>query len=264
MNKRLYTTTAPSIILEIDELSFGARITLFNIAHLLKMKWTISQGLLMKKGGISKATLNRCLNELEEKNLIKRETKYLQGNKGKKTDIVINWEEIFKYATEDDWYQPKEIEENNIPCNAEQQEEHINNSNNSEPEEVIKDNSDTIIEDNTYMEQNIEIENKENNIEDMGNLLVFDETTGQYKYPSKTKEQIKEKVLEKNLPTCNVAATAHTPNSNITSFQDFLKKTAHTINDIIEDFKAGGIRARVQAPANLNEDCNYWGNGQRN
>lgn len=99
-------------------------------------------------------------------------------------------------------------------------------------------------------------DNKENNIEDMGNLLVFDETTGQYKYPSKTKEQIKEKILEKNLPTVQVAATAHTPNSNIPSFQDFLKETAHTINDIIEDFKAGGIRATKQAPTNLKEFLN--------
>lgn len=112
MNKRLYTTTAPSIILEIDELSFGARITLFNIAHLQKMDWTISQGLLMKKGGVSERSLNRYLNELEENNLIKRETKYLQGNKGKKTDIVINWEEIFKYTTEEDWYFPKKKEDN--------------------------------------------------------------------------------------------------------------------------------------------------------
>ena len=58
--------------------------------------------------------------------------------------------------------------------------------------------------------------------------------------------------MEKNLPTVQVAATAHTPNSNIPSFQDFLKETAFTINDIIEDFKAGGIRATVQAPTNLN------------
>ena len=112
MNKRLYTTTAPSIILELEEVSCGARITLFNIAHLQKMDWGISQGLLMKKGGVSERSLNRYLNELEEKNLIKRETKYLQGNKGKKTDIVINWEEIFKYTTEEDWYFPKKKEDN--------------------------------------------------------------------------------------------------------------------------------------------------------
>lgn len=112
MNKRLYTTTAPSIILELNEVSPNSKIVLFNIAHLSKMDWGISQGLLVKMGGISRRTLNYCLNELEEKNLIKRETKYLQGNKGKKTDIVVNWEEIFKYTTEEDWYFPKKKEDN--------------------------------------------------------------------------------------------------------------------------------------------------------
>lgn len=134
--------------------------------------------------------------------------------------------------------------------------------NNTPIEEVIKDipskPKKKQIEPEPYIEQNIEDNNnKENDIEDMGNLLVFDETTGQYKYPSKTKEQIKEKVLEKNLPTVKVAATAQTPEElAIPSFQDFLKKTAHTINDIIEDFKAGGIRATVQAPTNLKDFLN--------
>lgn len=133
--------------------------------------------------------------------------------------------------------------------------------NNTPIEEVVKDipskPKKKQIEPEPYMEQNIEDNNKENDIEDMGNLLVFDETTGQYKYPSKTKEQIKEKVLEKNLPTVKVAATAQTPEElAIPSFQDFLKKTAHTINDIIEDFKAGGIRATVQAPTNLKDFLN--------
>ena len=87
----------------------------------------------------------------------------------------------------------------------------------------------------------------------MGNLLVFDETTGQYKYPSKTKEHIKEKVLKKNLPTVQVAATTQVPDEpTIPSFQEFLKETAFTLNDIIEDYRAGGMRATVQAPDRLN------------
>lgn len=65
--------------------------------------------------------------------------------------------------------------------------------------------------------------NNENNIEDMGNFIGY----------------LKEPV--------QVAATAHTPNA----FQDFLKESAFTINDIIEDFKAGGIRAKIQAPDRL-------------
>lgn len=63
----------------------------------------------------------------------------------------------------------------------------------------------------------------EDNKETMGNLIGY----------------IKEPV--------QVAATAHTPNA----FQDFLKESAFTINDIIEDFKAGGIRAKIQAPDRL-------------
>lgn len=129
--------------------------------------------------------------------------------------------------------------------------------NNTPIEELVKDISSKPkkkqIEPEPYMEQNIEDNNEEKDIEDMGNLLVFDETTGQYKYPSKTKEQIKEKVLEKNLPTVKVTATAQTPEElAIPSFQEFLKETAFTINDIIEDFKAGGIRATIQAPDRLN------------
>lgn len=100
--------------------------------------------------------------------------------------------------------------------------------NNTPIEEVVKDipskPNKKEIEPNPYIEQNIEDNNdKENNIEDMGNLIGY----------------IKEPV--------QVAATAHTPNA----FQDFLKESAFTINDIIEDFKAGGIRAKIQAPDRL-------------
>lgn len=129
--------------------------------------------------------------------------------------------------------------------------------NNTPIEEVIKDipskTEEKQIEPKPYMEHNIEDNNEEKDIEDMGNLLVFDETTGQYKYPSKTKEQIKEKVLEKSLPTVQVAATTQVPEEpTIPSFQEFLKETAFTLNDIIEDYRAGGMRATVQAPDRLN------------
>lgn len=133
--------------------------------------------------------------------------------------------------------------------------------NNIPIEEVIKDipskTEKKQIEPKPYIEQNIEVNNEKKDIEDMGNLLVFDETTGQYKYPSRTKEQITEKVLEKNLPTVQVAATTQVPvEPTIPSFQEFLKETAHTINDIIKDFRAGGIRATVQAPTNLKDFLN--------
>ena len=153
---------------------------------------------------------------------------------------------------------------NNIPSNEEIENEsildiQITQDDNQYQEEVesglnsLKMGNNGVIEDNTYMEQNIEDNNKEKDIEDMGNLLVFDETTGQYKYPSKTKEHIKEKVLKKNLPTVQVAATTQVPDEpTIPSFQEFLKETAFTLNDIIEDYRAGGMRATVQAPDRLN------------
>lgn len=153
---------------------------------------------------------------------------------------------------------------NNIPSNKETENKSIldtqitQDDNQYQPEvesglNSLKMGNNGVIEDDTYMEDN----NKEKDIEDMGNLLVFDETTGQYKYPSKTKEQIKEKVLKKNLPTVQVAATTQVPDEpTIPSFQEFLKETAHTINDIIKDFKAGGIRATVQAPTNLKDFLN--------
>lgn len=99
--------------------------------------------------------------------------------------------------------------------------------NNTPIEEVVKDipskPNKKEIEPKPYIEQNIEDNNnKENNIEDMGNLIGLKEPV-------------------------QVAATAHTPNA----FQDFLKESAFTINDIIEDFKAGGIRAKIQAPDRL-------------
>ncbi len=92
--------------------------------------------------------------------------------------------------------------------------------------------SPQIIQDDQYQEEvesssnDLKMGNNEiieNNIEDMGNFIGY----------------IKEPV--------QVAATAHTPNA----FQDFLKESAFTINDIIEDFKAGGIRAKIQAPDRL-------------
>lgn len=97
-------------------------------------------------------------------------------------------------------------------------------------------------------------DNKQNNTEDMGNLLVFNQTTGRYEYPNKTKEEIKEKVIKNSLPTVQVAATAQTP--SIPTFEEVLKDEKDIIEDIIKDFNAGGMKARVQAPTRLNELLN--------
>lgn len=101
-------------------------------------------------------------------------------------------------------------------------------------------------------------DNNENNIDDMGNLLVFNQTTGKYEYPNKTKEEIKEKVIKNSLPTVQIAATAQTP--SIPTFEEVLKDEKDTIEDIIKDFNAGGMKSRLQAPTRLNELLNRkWG-----
>lgn len=101
-------------------------------------------------------------------------------------------------------------------------------------------------------------DNKEKDIEDMGNLLVFNQTTGKYEYPNKTKEEIKEKVIKNSLPTVQIAATAQTP--SIPTFEEVLKDEKDAIENIIKDFNAGGMNARVQAPENLKDLLNRkWG-----
>ena len=101
-------------------------------------------------------------------------------------------------------------------------------------------------------------DNNENNIEDMGNLLAFNQATGKYEYPNKTKEEIKEKVIKNSLPTVHIAATAQTP--SIPTFEEVLKDEKDTIEDIIKDFNAGGMKSRLQAPTRLNELLNRkWG-----
>lgn len=104
--KKLKTTNSPSVILKLKNINPNSKITLFNIAHLLKMKWTLSQGLLAEMGGVSVRTINRCLVELEESGFIKRETKLFNG-KGKETKYVILWDNITQYTKETDWYDNK-------------------------------------------------------------------------------------------------------------------------------------------------------------
>lgn len=108
---------------------------------------------------------------------------------------------------------------NNIPNNEEIENKPVLSSQIIQDDNQVESSSNGLkMGDNEIIENN-----KENNIEDMGNFIGY----------------IKEPV--------QVVATAHTPNA----FQDFLKESAFTINDIIEDFKAGGIRAKIQAPDRL-------------
>lgn len=101
--KKLKTTNAPSVILKLKNINPNSKIVLFNIAHLLKLKTTPTQALLMQMGGISESTVNRCLKELTEHNFIERVTKW--NGKGKDTKIVINWPEINKHTSNYDWYE---------------------------------------------------------------------------------------------------------------------------------------------------------------
>lgn len=104
--KKLKTTNSPSVILKLKNIKPNSKITLFNIAHCIKLKWTLSQGLLAEMGGMSERTINRCLNELEENGYIKRDTKLFNG-KGKETSYTIIWDSITKYAKEYEWYDDK-------------------------------------------------------------------------------------------------------------------------------------------------------------
>lgn len=106
--KKLKTTNSPSVILKLKNIKPNSKITLFNIAHCLKLKWTLSQGLLAEMGGTSERTINRCLTELEENGYIKRDTKMLNG-KGKETSYTIIWDNITKYAKEYEWYNDKSL-----------------------------------------------------------------------------------------------------------------------------------------------------------
>ena len=104
--KKLKTTNSPSVILKLKNIKPNSKITLFNIAHCIKLKWTLSQGLLAEMGGMSERTINRCLNELEENGYIKRDTKLFNG-KGKETGYTIIWDNITKYAKDYEWYDDK-------------------------------------------------------------------------------------------------------------------------------------------------------------
>ena len=108
---------------------------------------------------------------------------------------------------------------NNIPNNEE-----IENKPVLSPQ-IIQD-------DNQYQE---EVESGSNGLKMGNNEIIEDNKETMGNFIGYIKEPVQ------------VAATAHTPNA----FQDFLKESAFTINDIIEDFKAGGIRAKIQAPDRL-------------
>jgi DNA-binding Lrp family transcriptional regulator len=120
--KKLKTTNSPSVILKLENIKPNSKITLFNIAHLLKMKWTLSQGLLAEMGGVSVRTINRCLVELEESGFIKRETKLFNG-KGKETKYVILWDNITQYTKETDWYENDNKMKLDIPTHQQEVEE---------------------------------------------------------------------------------------------------------------------------------------------
>lgn len=98
------------------------------------------------------------------------------------------------------------------------------------------------------------IETTEQIIDDdnMGNLtnIRLNPTTGMYEYTKEQKEQIKEKVIEKNTPKPVNVLVQTTPNVEMT-FSQFLKEEGYNIKTIIDDLNEGGMRANVQAKENL-------------
>lgn len=132
------------------------------------------------------------------------------------------------------------VEENNIPCNVEQQEEQINNSNNPKPEEDMGNPTNIIVSN--------------------GKAVIVNEPAVEYRgYSKEHIEEIKRKLIEKNTPNLvnAVIPTNDAPvASNIPSFQDFITKTAFTINDIIQDYNDGSGIRKMQGDERLRELLN--------
>lgn len=141
--KKLKTTTAPSVILRLKNINPNSKITLFNLAHLLKMKWTLSQGLLAEMGGVSVRTINRCLVELEESGFIKRETKLFNGS-GKETKYVILWDNITQYTKETDWYDNKTAPQQEVEKQTEPLENAIETPTEQEMKEILMEDKDVV------------------------------------------------------------------------------------------------------------------------
>lgn len=153
--KKLKTTNSPSVILKLKNIKPNSKITLFNIAHCIKLKWTLSQGLLAEMGGTSERTINRCLAELEEQGYIKRETKLFNG-KGKETKYTIIWDNVTRYAKDYEWYEDNKTIENNQPIEV----VNIESSNTEQAEnEFISDEKKYGTDVMNLIDENIEIIN---------------------------------------------------------------------------------------------------------
>lgn len=153
--KKLKTTNSPSVILKLKNIKPNSKITLFNIAHCIKLKWTLSQGLLAEMGGMSERTINRCLNELEENGYIKRDTKLFNG-KGKETSYTIIWDKITQYTKDYDWYEDNKTIENIQPIEV----VNIESSNTEQTEnEFISDEKKYGTDVMDLIDENIEIIN---------------------------------------------------------------------------------------------------------
>lgn len=140
--KRYKTTNGPSIIFRIKELEDSEKITLFNIADLLKKKVTITIGLLAYVCGCSDRTINRRLKSLQEKGYITRETKYIEGKK--RTNISILWNKIEGYAIKSDYIEGDE-ETETIPIQENKQHNNIQDMGNFVGELKKKDNTEDIV-----------------------------------------------------------------------------------------------------------------------
>lgn len=238
--KKLKTINAPSVILRLEELKRTTRITLANLAHLEKLNTTPTIGLLAKMSCVSDRTINRELAELEEKGYITRDTKYLNG-KGRQTTISIVWNKIESQTEDYDWYEDK------------QQTSNIENKPVLSPQNDLDDNLYQPTEEsgskglksalNDKLETNAIIEKTNNDIY-MGNLtnITINPNTGRAEYTTEQKEEIKQRVIDKNtskpIPNVKVETTS------VYGFDKWLDGYKHIVTDIINAYNSGD-KARI-------------------
>lgn len=99
--KKLYNTSAPSIIWRIDCLTDAEKIVLFNACHYLKSsKNTLDIWLLSYMSGKDKSEVSQIYKNLHQKG-------FIINNNNKR---YLNWKRIEDYATERDF-----IKENETP-----------------------------------------------------------------------------------------------------------------------------------------------------
>lgn len=179
--------------------------------------------------GMSKSTIIRAISTLRKLGLLQTTIKGKVNHYSFPiADAIANGAEIPVFQ--------KPQKKNHVKSQKEQ----INNSNNPKPEEDMGNPTNIIVSN--------------------GKAVIVNEPAVEYRgYSKEYIEEIKRKLIEKNTPNLvnAVIPTNDAPVvSNIPSFQDFITKTAFTINDIIQDYNDGSGIRKMQGDERLRELLN--------